>query len=92
MGWRSSRGTTAAAEIDLAAREDDGRLWRCATGARGAFGGAGASVDARKQARILLAARHYLAGRGDVACRCDVVALDALDPARIEWLRDAFGE
>ena len=57
-----------------------------------AFGGAGASVGARKQARILLAARHYLAGRADVACRCDVIALDALDPARIEWIRDAFGE
>lgn len=55
------------------------------------FGGAGASVDARKQARILVAARHYLAQRGEVPCRCDVVALDALEPGRIEWIKDAFG-
>ncbi len=79
-------------EIDIVAREGattvfvEVRLRRSA-----AFGGAGASVDARKQARILAAARDYLAGRGDVACRCDVVTLDALDAARIEWIKDAFG-
>ena len=33
----------------------------------------------------------YLGGR-DVPCRCDVIVLDRLDPARIEWIRDAFGE
>ena len=79
-------------EIDLVARDGttlvfvEVRYRRSRT-----FGGAAASVDARKQARILLAARHYLSGRGDVPCRCDVVALDALDPASIEWIRDAFG-
>jgi putative endonuclease len=79
-------------EIDLVAREGTTLVFVEVRYRRSrAFGGAGASVDARKQARILLAARHYLAGRGDVPCRCDVVALDALDPGRIEWIRDAFG-
>ena len=80
-------------EIDLVAREGATIVFvEVRYRSSRAFGGAGARVDARKQARILLAARHYLVGRGDVACRCDVVALDALDPARIEWIRDAFGE
>ena len=80
-------------EIDLVAREGATLVFVEVRYRRSlAFGGAGGSVDARKQARILLAARRYLAGQGDVACRCDVVALDALDPARIEWIRDAFGE
>jgi len=79
-------------EIDLVARDGatlvfvEVRLRRSA-----AFGGAGASVDARKRARILAAARHYLGARDAPACRCDVLALDALDPARIEWIKDAFG-
>jgi len=80
-------------EIDLVARDGaalvfvEVRLRRS-----GSHGGAGASVDAAKQRRVLHAARFYLAGRGDVPCRCDVVLLDALDPARIDWIRDAFGE
>lgn len=80
-------------EIDLVARDGaalvfvEVRLRRSST-----HGGAVASVDAAKQRRILRAARTYLAGRGDVQCRCDVVALDALDPARIDWIRNAFGE
>lgn len=79
-------------EIDLVARDGETLVFvevRLRRSQR--FGGAGASVDARKQARVLVAARHYLAGRGERPCRCDVVALDALDPARIEWIRDAFG-
>jgi putative endonuclease len=78
-------------EIDLVAREGTTLVFVEVRYRRsGAFGGAAASVDVRKQARVLLAARHYLAGRADVPCRCDVVALDALDPGRIEWIRDAF--
>lgn len=55
------------------------------------YGGAGASIDARKQSRVLHAARHRLAGR-DLPCRFDVILLDDLREDRIEWLRDAFGE
>ncbi len=59
------------------------------------FGGAAASIDGLKQARLLLAARHYLARHGsgsDCPCRFDVVLLDRLQPDRLEWIRDAFGE
>jgi putative endonuclease len=79
-------------EIDLVARDGATLVFVEVRYRRsGRFGGAAASVDARKQARVLLAARHYLAARGDVPCRCDVVALDALDPGRIEWIKNAFG-
>lgn len=53
------------------------------------YGGAAASITARKQQRVILAARHYLAAneRADAACRFDCVLLDG---ERIDWLRDAF--
>ncbi len=54
------------------------------------FGGAAASITATKQRRLILAAQHYLAGKPEVACRFDCVLLDALDPARINWVRNAF--
>ncbi|MCZ4304980.1 YraN family protein [Zoogloeaceae bacterium G21618-S1] len=60
---------------------------------RSDFGGAAASITPRKQARIVLAARHWLAQAGrlaDAPCRFDVVLLDALDSTRIEWIRGAF--
>ena len=54
------------------------------------FGGAGGSITAAKQRRIVLAAQHYLAGKSERPCRFDVVLLDDIDPARIEWIRGAF--
>lgn len=56
------------------------------------YGGAAASITAHKQARIILAARHYLAAHAatNSDCRFDCILLDALDENRIEWLRDAF--
>jgi putative endonuclease len=84
--WRCRHG-----EIDLIA-EDFGtlvfvevRLRRSAS-----FGGAAESVTAAKRGRLVAAARLYLAGRREVACRFDVLLLDRADAARIEWLRDAF--
>ena len=58
------------------------------------YGGAAASVDARKQARIICAARHYLVRHSryaDAACRFDVVAMsgDAQCP-HIDWIEGAF--
>jgi putative endonuclease len=55
------------------------------------FGSAAESVDARKQSRVVTAARALLAQRPDLArlsARFDVVALDAQD--RIEWIQAAF--
>ncbi len=58
------------------------------------FGGAAASITAAKQARVILAARWWLAGAGRAhahrPCRFDAVLLDALDERRLEWLRGAF--
>lgn len=78
-------------EVDLVC--EDGAIWvfvevRLRSDAR--FGGAAASIDARKQRRIVLAARHWLAGRPQRPCRFDALLLDALDAGRIEWVRDAF--
>ena len=56
------------------------------------FGGAAASITARKRQRIVMAARHYLSGRQEPVCRFDVVLLEALAADSIEWLKDAFGE
>ena len=57
---------------------------------RNDFGGAGASITATKRRRIILAARHYLAGKPECDCRFDCVLLDALDEKRIEWIKNAF--
>jgi putative endonuclease len=51
------------------------------------FGGAAASITPRKQRRIILAARHWLARHGDTACRFDCVLIEN---ERLEWLQDAF--
>lgn len=77
-------------EIDLILRERDGTLVFVEVRARrsATAGGAAASVDARKQARIVLAARHYLLRLPTPPrCRFDVVAIDG---GAITWLRAAF--
>ena len=51
------------------------------------FGGAAGSITARKQQRLILAARHWLARHGDAACRFDCVLIDG---DKLEWLRNAF--
>jgi putative endonuclease len=56
------------------------------------YGGAGASITPRKQQRLILAARHYLAAHDAATrpCRFDCVLLDGLRGDAVEWLRDAF--
>ena len=54
---------------------------------RSDYGGAGASITAAKRRRIILAARHYLARRGDCDCRFDCILIDA---GQLEWLKHAF--
>lgn len=58
------------------------------------FGSAAESVDARKQRRIVLAARHYLARHPALAngpCRFDVVAASGdPDAPLIDWIDGAF--
>jgi putative endonuclease len=53
------------------------------------YGGASASVDARKQRRLITAARHYLSRHPtDNPCRFDVVAIDGQE--HIRWIKGAF--
>jgi len=86
--WRRRHG-----EIDLIARDGDTLVFvEVRLRRRGDFGGAAASITPAKQARIVKAAGLYLARLGHVPpCRFDAVLLDALDAARVEWLRDVFG-
>ncbi|MFV0680657.1 YraN family protein [Ottowia sp.] len=78
-------------EIDLIVREADGTLVFVEVRARAnaSRGGAAASVGATKQARLVLAAQHYLLRHhhSPPRCRFDVVAMDG---PHIEWLKAAF--
>ena len=53
-------------------------------------GGAAGSITPAKRRRLILAARHWLAGRPECPCRFDAVLLDRLDADAIEWVKDAF--
>lgn len=78
-------------EIDLVCREGDEIVFvEVRLRSHAAYGGAAESIDARKQARLILAARHWLARNGEQPCRFDCILLDGLDPKRIRWIRDAF--
>jgi putative endonuclease len=82
---------TRLGEVDLVAR-DGATLVFVEVRLRSwdAFGGAAGSVDARKQRRIVAAARHYLARlRAEPACRFDVITIQgrAGSPS---WIRGAF--
>ncbi len=82
-------------EIDLVMRDADGTLVFVEVRQRSGrdFGGAGASVGALKQRRIVLAARHYLMRLpSPPPCRFDVLLIDGplqAQPA-VTWLRAAF--
>lgn len=68
--------TTVFVEVRLRSRHD--------------FGGAAASITASKQARLILAARHWLVRHGETPCRFDCMLLDGLETHNVEWLRNAF--
>lgn len=58
------------------------------------FGGPAESITPKKQQRVIMAARWWLAGAGHAYAshntRFDAILLDRLDAGRIEWLRAAF--
>jgi putative endonuclease len=89
--YRVARGPRSrGGEIDLVARDRDGTLVFVEVRARADTrrGGAAASVDARKQHRVVFAAQHYLLRfAAPPPCRFDVVAIDGDD---VQWLRGAF--
>ena len=75
-------------EIDLICRDGKTLVFvEVRLRSRGDFGGAAASITTSKQRRIILAARHYLAGKADCDCRFDCVLLDG---EQLEWIRNAF--
>lgn len=84
---------TRFGEIDLIARDGETVVFvevrqRSSTN----FGGAGASITAAKQRKLLRAARQYIAQSGPLApCRFDAILFEGA-PERIRWIRDAFGE
>lgn len=86
--WRCRQG-----EIDLIAQEGEILVFLEVRLRRpGGFGGALESIDGPKRRRLLAAARAYLSGRREVPCRFDVLALESLDPPRVDWIRDALCE
>ncbi|MAT52704.1 MAG: YraN family protein [Porticoccaceae bacterium] len=61
------------------------------------FGGGAASVDWRKQQKVIVAARHYLQAlyaSDPPECRFDVLSLSSAPekkpPYNVEWIPDAF--
>ncbi|WP_284465179.1 YraN family protein [Diaphorobacter nitroreducens] len=77
-------------EIDLVMREPGGTLVFVEVRSRrsAGFGGAGGSIGATKQRRIILAARHYLMRwPAPPPCRFDAVLIE---DGRVQWLRAAF--
>jgi putative endonuclease len=55
------------------------------------FGGAAASIDSRKQQRLIRTAQHYLAGIANLPpCRFDAVLMDDAQGGNVQWLKNAF--
>lgn len=80
-------------EIDLVCRDGKALVFvEVRLRRNGGFGGAGASITAAKQRRIVLAAQHYLAAhrKHDCDCRFDCLLLDGTSERDIEWVKDAF--
>lgn len=75
-------------EIDLICRDGETVVFvEVRLRSRTDYGGAAASITPAKQARLIVAARHWLARHGEALCRFDCVLMDG---DKIEWLRDAF--
>jgi putative endonuclease len=82
-------------EIDLIMRERDTLVFVEVRLRRGRkdrdFGGAAGSITAKKQARIIAAAQHYLSGMKQLPpCRFDAVLMNGITVNDVEWLTNAF--
>lgn len=77
-------------EIDLILRDAETLVFAEVRQRRSSnFGGSAASIDARKQQKIILTAQHYLSSLARTPpCRFDAVLLDAA--GNIEWIKNAF--
>jgi putative endonuclease len=83
---------TRAGEIDLIARDGTSLVFVEVRMRRSQhFGGAAASITARKRERLAKAANAYLALLGrEPPCRFDAILLRGLDASTIEWQRDVM--
>ena len=83
-------------ELDIIARDGDVLvIAEVRTRSSDRFGGAAASVDSRKQARLIRAAHQLLQQRGEFSklrVRFDVLVVAEVgdDNPRVEWIRHAF--
>jgi putative endonuclease len=87
--------STRHGELDLVMRDGDTVVFVEVRYRKSAsHGDAAASVTASKQARLILAAQHWLAAHPQHArrtCRFDVISYDGpVDAIRRDWLRGAF--
>lgn len=56
-----------------------------------AFGGAAASIDTRKQTKLVRTAQHYLSRLQRLPpCRFDAILMQSSDTHHIAWIRNAF--
>ncbi|GAB2522434.1 YraN family protein [Microbulbifer agarilyticus] len=84
-------------EIDLIARDGNTLVFVEVRYRRNrTFGGAGLSIDYRKQRKLLTTANGYLQLRRlDCPCRFDVVTIERGNgdgPLNIDWIQNAFGQ
>lgn len=79
-------------EIDLILQDGDTLVFaEVRLRSRCDFGGAGASINATKQARLIRTAQHYLATLSRTPpCRFDALLFNTLDSAQLEWIKNAF--
>jgi putative endonuclease len=79
-------------EIDLICQQKDVLVFvEVRLRSNSAFGGAAASIDARKQGKLLRSARHYLATLPHIPpCRFDAILMQSVDSHGIEWVKNAF--
>ncbi|MGA7749625.1 MAG: YraN family protein [Gallionella sp.] len=55
------------------------------------YGGAAASIDARKQQRIIRSAHQYLSGLAHTPpCRFDAILMEDAKGENLQWLKNAF--
>lgn len=80
-------------EIDLILKDRESLVFvEVRLRSRSDFGGAAASIDARKQHKLILAAQHYLSSVSPTPpCRFDAVLLSSAEGGEgVEWLKNAF--
>jgi putative endonuclease len=79
-------------EIDLILQDGDTLVFaEVRMRSSSSFGGAAASIDARKQAKLVCTAQHYLSTLSRIPpCRFDAILMQSTDINNIEWIKNAF--